>query len=116
MEKIEKYIKLEILGSKRKARYYTVKELFKTEEYKTECNDFLLLYNLTIDHIFLISDLKEYGNISAYPSDKTDFENILLSLCHDDDDKHMVKDLLKYLELKNPYDVSTGLWNILNPY
>jgi hypothetical protein len=117
---LEKYIMMEILGSIKKIRSFdNIKDLFKSNEYKTECNDFLALHKITRDHIYLIPVMKKYGNQSAHKRPvitRTEFENIALSLSDDDDDKDMIKDLLKYLELKNPYDLSTGLWNIVKPF
>lgn len=118
---LEKHIMIEILGSKRKARsFYGVKDLFSSKQHETGCNNFLLRYGITVDHINLISDIKEHGNKSAHQKRptilKTEFENITLSCLIDNDDKDMAKDLLNYLELKNPYDKITGLWEIKKPY
>jgi hypothetical protein len=117
---LEKYIMMEILKSKKEARKIGgVINLFNSKQYETECNNFLSCNNITIDHIFLIADIKEHKNKSAHERPTTtrnDFENFALSLLIDDDDKNMAKDLLKYLELKNPHDSVTGLWNITKPY
>lgn len=117
---LEKYIMLEICGSKNKARtFHGVKELFREKKYETECNDFLTKNNITIDHINLIQEMKDYGNKSAHErpiSNRVNFENIALSYMSDNDDKDMIKDLLKYLEFKNPLDKITGLWEIKKPY
>lgn len=118
---LEKFIMLEISGSKKKARsFHGVKDLFSKKEYKIECDNFLTKYNITIDHINLISDIKDYENQSTHANrpqiNKNDFENIALSYFTDDDDKIIIKDLLIYLEQKNPHDKITGLWNIIKPY
>jgi len=96
---LEKYIMIEIVGSKKKARsFYGVKDLFNSKQYETECNNFLAKYCITIDHINFIPEMKEYGNKII----RNEFEKIALSFLSDDDDKDMTKDLLKYLESKNP--------------
>ena len=117
---LEKYIMLEIVGSKKKARsFYGVKDLFGSKQYESECKNFMAAYKITVDHINLISEMKEYGNKSAHARPvilKSEFENIALSYLSDDDDKDMTRDLLQYLELKSPYDMITGLWEIKKPY
>lgn len=117
---LERYIMFEILGTKKKARkYHSVKDLFNDKQYETECKDFLTKYKITQDHIFIIPDMKENGNKSAHerpPMNRKDFESIIISYCEDEEDKEIVKDLLKYLEIKNPYDIHTGSWKINKPY
>lgn len=77
---LEKYILMEILGSKNKAREFCgVKDLFKSSIYKTECDDFLKKYNITIDHINFISEIKKCGNKSAHIRPiitRNDFEDV----------------------------------------
>jgi len=117
---LEKYIMMEILNSKTKSRsFHSIKDLFKDAQYKTECDAFLSRYNITKDHINLISEMKDNGNRSAHVRpviSRNDFETIALSYLSDDDDKNMALDLLKYLEIKNPHDPITGLWTIQKPY
>lgn len=117
---LEKYIMIDIVQSKRKARsFYGIKDLFNSKQYDAECKSFLSSNKITIDHINLIQDMKEYGNKSAHERPtitKNEFEKMALSLLQDDDDKAMAKDLLAILESKNPYDKSTGLWEIKKPY
>ncbi|ATZ81098.1 hypothetical protein BMW23_1054 [Bodo saltans virus] len=116
---LEKYIMIEILGSKTKTReFYGVRDLFSSKKYETECNEFLTKYKITIEHIYLIPEMKEYENKSAHERPvilRTEFEEMALSFLTDNADKNMVIDLLKYLEFKNPCD-SNGLWNIQKPY
>ena len=122
---LEKYIIIEILGSKNKVRnFYGVVDLvdlFRSKEYEKECKNFLIKYGLTTEHINFIPDMKEYGNTSAHKRPivtKNEFEKMALLLIsdNDDDDKNMLKDLLEYLEIKNPIDETTGLWEIKKPY
>lgn len=91
----------------------------KDPNYKDKCDNFLKNHNLSEDHIFLIPDLKENGNKSAHerPSTtKKEFEYITLSYLNDNNNKMMAKDLLCYLELKNPYDINTNEWTIIKPF
>lgn len=115
---LEKFILFEIMGSKKQARKFHIQELFKLPEYEQKCNDFLTKYNLTIEHIEFIRDIKKHGNISAHQKPdltKEEFENITISLAKDDEDKMFVKDLLKYLNEKIP-SKPTELWNIEAPF
>ncbi len=48
---LEKFIMLEITGSKSKAKeYYGLKDLFRDKDRKLECDVFLIKYNITRDH------------------------------------------------------------------
>ncbi len=121
---LEKYMMVEITGSKTKAREYCgLKDLFKDQIMESKCNTYLSKYGITRDHIFLIPDIKDIGNISAHANrplvkrnDWNDFALTTISDAQnfDQNEKQMVKDLLKLLEIYNPVGVQD--WLIKKPY
>lgn len=125
---LERSILIEITGSKKKARYFNgLKDLFDKNQNKLECDAFLLKHNITRDHINLIPEIKDVGNISVHEN-RPSFERIIWDnfainaiLCSqqldlDDDDKQMIGDLLKLLEKYYPVVPDVNEWVIKKPY
>lgn len=120
---LEKHIMLEICGSKSKARsFHDVKELFNSKEpsYQQKCSDYLTKYGITVDHIFIIAEIKDKGNKSAhdYRPDmkRIEWDNMAILMLDDPNDKDdvaLTKDLLilmeKYIKVG-----SDGVWNVNN--
>jgi predicted RNase H-like nuclease (RuvC/YqgF family) len=122
---LEKYMMVEITGSKTKAReYYGLKDLFKDKNKQSECDTFLSQHGITRAHVFLIPDINDIGNTSAHANrpivkreDWLDFAFSTISHTYDldEDEKQMVSDLLKLLEIYNPVKPGHD-WAIIKPY
>ena len=123
---LEKYMMVEITGSNANAReYYGLKDLFKDRDQnmQSKCNTFLSKHGITRNHVFLIPEIKDIGNISAHANrplvkrnDWNDFAltTILDAQKFDHNEQQMVRDLLKLLEIYNP--VGAQDWLIKKPY
>jgi DNA repair exonuclease SbcCD ATPase subunit len=121
---LEKYIMLEICGSKNKARsFHDVKELFNSKDslYQQKCTDYLINHDITQDHIFIISELKDKENKSAHAirpvMKRNEWDQLAIQMLDDPldfDDIALTKDLLKLME---SYKVgSDNMWNISKPF
>lgn len=114
---------MDVLGSnfsKAKARkIQSVHNLFKDPSYDKECKQFLKNNNMTEDHIYLISDLKKDGNMSAHNRPdilRSEFEKNALLTFDDEDDKKMTLDLIEYLATASKIDPNSVLFTIKKPY
>jgi FtsZ-binding cell division protein ZapB len=100
---LEKYIMLEILQSKKKIRGFNgIQDLFKDNRYQNECNKYLVDKNITIDHINIISELKDNLAIT------------MLDDPQDADDIKLTKELLDLLQKYNNIE-QNGDWIIKKP-
>ena len=118
---LEEYIMIEILGSKKKARYFpNILDLFNDNNYVNQCQIYLTNHGITRDHVNLMVQLRRDGNYSAHNGrpllTRSEWNDLIISAIdpNDVDDVRMSGELLSLLEKYSPPNASDP-WEIEKP-